>query len=450
MKDVSGHKGAPNNFFAYLLICTGVIELLSCLAINPWIGKFWWHKPMIQVYNVMLSYFFWSLCLGILTLLVGFLVIKTKFELIKNIALSYLIISALLLSDRLLLAGIGLPLWIPDVKTHYRNRPDTLKDWGEKYQNKSSWTNRYGHYDDNFPKQKPNNEFRGLILGDSVSMGHGLTSSEAFANQLEKILRKYGAVYNTYQIINTAVQGYSIWQEYQIFLASLEFKPDFCALGFCMNDVTEPFSVSSNLGGPGIDYQGIMQIPNAFFGYLVNETGYGRLVLGFIAHSKFRQVEKLRETYNVNYMISHSFNDPKIEEAWEAILSDLSRIHRLADGNNIPFVMLIFPFTSQLFDESMDTPQKILIAYAQKNNIDVIDFTEIFRNVILDNIAATAKDKDAKLKSQDIPKLYPEYINRYFLDDDHFTAEGHRIIALRLFKYLRDKRLIKAVIEKDR
>jgi len=449
MKYASGQKSSANKFFAYLLICAGIIELFSCLAINPWIGKFWWHKPIIQVYDVIFSYFFWSLCLGILTLLVGFLVIKTKVALIENIAISYLIISALLLSDRLLLAGIGLPLWVPDTKTHYRNRPNTLRNWGEKYQNKLSWTNRYGHYDDNFPKQKSDDEFRGLILGDSVSMGHGVTSDEAFANQLEKILRKYGAVYNTYQIINTAVQGYSIWQEYQIFLKSLEFKPDFCALGFCMNDVTEPFSVSRNLGGPGLDYQGVMQISNAFFGYLVNETGYGRLVLGFFGPSKFRQVQKLQSIYNVSHMISHSFDDPKVQQAWKTTLSDLQRVNELANDNHIPFVLLIFPFNSQLFNQSQDIPQKILIAYARQHNINAIDFTNIFQDQILEDIATATNSVPEKLIAEDIQKIYPEYINIYYLDEDHFTAKGHQIIALRLFKYLRDKKLIRADIEKD-
>lgn len=49
---------------------------------------------------------------------------------------------------------------------------------------------KYGHHDENFPLKKNNNEFRGIIIGDSITMGHGVTNGEAFPNQLEHILKK--------------------------------------------------------------------------------------------------------------------------------------------------------------------------------------------------------------------------------------------------------------------
>jgi hypothetical protein len=52
-------------------------------------------------------------------------------------------------------------------------------------------------------------------------------------------------------------EGYSSFQEYHLFLRSLIFDPDFLAVGFCMNDVTEPFVVNKTFGGTGIDYSSL-------------------------------------------------------------------------------------------------------------------------------------------------------------------------------------------------
>jgi hypothetical protein len=53
---------------------------------------------------------------------------------------------------------------------------------------------------------KSDHEFRGLMLGDSITMGHGVTRNEAFANQLEEMMKARHPT-ASFQIINAGVQG---------------------------------------------------------------------------------------------------------------------------------------------------------------------------------------------------------------------------------------------------
>lgn len=63
-----------------------------------------------------------------------------------------------------------------------------IHNWGEKYDNKPIFINQHGFHDDDFPEKKAAGEFRGLIIGDSIVMGHGVTAAETFSNQLERML----------------------------------------------------------------------------------------------------------------------------------------------------------------------------------------------------------------------------------------------------------------------
>lgn len=310
--------------------------------------------------------------------------------------------------------------------------------------NKLIRINRYGHHDDDFTKQKSQDEFRAVMLGNSITMGHGMNSSETFSNQLENMLKNCSPniTNQTYQIINTGVQGYSVFQEYEILKESMVFEPDFVAIGFCMNDVTEPFVINRDFGGTGLDYHRVMQVSNPFLSYLLNETGYGICIQKLRSRSTSLERERLREIYNVKHMTLHSKNDPKIQEAWRIVLADLSKVYNFAKGNNVDLVLLIFPYTFQFLNDDLKFPQKILIKHAQQHSIDFIDFTQVFEDIIFSDINVITYVKQEQFSYDDINRLYQKEIDKYFLDNDHYTIEGHRIVALKLFEYLKQKELI--------
>lgn len=325
--------------------------------------------------------------------------------------------------DRVLLAEYSLPRWQADSILHYTLRPGTY-NWGKRYEKKPIVINRYGFHDDDFPEEKGIGEFRGLILGDSIVMGHGVTAAETFANQLERLLLGNVSEYKSYQVINTGVEGYSTFQYLETLKRSLKFSPDFIAVGFCMNDVTEPYMVNKAYGGSGLDYHGILQISQPWVSYLMNETGFGRLAISIKSRltKKFFSVEReaRKEKYNVQRMAEFSRTDPVYIEAWKHVLSDLAEMYDLARKEKIPLVLIIFPFTFQLGEEKFQEPQRILKQHADQHQVPYVDMTEVVEQLIVDGVP----------------------LSDLFLDSDHYTVKGHSVVTSVLLQHLKNHEVL--------
>ncbi|HPN37358.1 MAG TPA: SGNH/GDSL hydrolase family protein [Melioribacteraceae bacterium] len=331
----------------------------------------------------------------------------------KNRANFILLMVTLLLiftGDRLLLFKFGLPLWEWDPVLHYKHRPNTSKFWNEN-KNIPIIINKYGHHDDSFPLKKRNKELRILNIGDSITMGHEVSKDETYSNYMELILsNELNGVYNIIQSINAGVQGYSTFQELEMLKRNLVFNPDVVTIGFCLNDVTEPFAVDKRLGGTGLDYHNVTQAPNRFLSYLLNETGYGRLIQRLRIKYLDATEEKYLEIYDVKKMLNNPMDKVYIYQ-WGIILKELQNIFDLCRAKNIPVILIIFPFTFQFEDNSMLWAQKKLINLAKYNNVKYLDVFTLFCD------KESIKQKDYK---------------KYFIDVDHLTPEGHYIVAEQL------------------
>ena len=191
----------------------GAFVVLSGLLVNPWLGRFY-RRNIIEYQDVMLTYFIWSVSIGLIIIGLGIMFRRMKSPTAVNIIILSLTCLLIVLSDRILLAWYGLPLWVADIEKHYAHRPNTIRLWGPSFDNKLIRINQHGHHDDDFPIDKADDEFRGLMIGDSITMGHGMIYEDTFPNQLEDILREKNGDHITYQMINAGVQGYSTFQEY--------------------------------------------------------------------------------------------------------------------------------------------------------------------------------------------------------------------------------------------
>ncbi len=331
----------------------------------------------------------------------------------KNILLLLSTILVIILIDRLLLLYFGLPLWEWDEKLHYKHRPNVTKYWRGK-NNKPIIINEYGFHDHSFPKKKKKKELRILNLGDSITMGHGVTSDETYSTFMEAILKDTLKNYSEVEAINAGVQGYSPFQELELLKRSLVFEPDVVTIGFCLNDVTEPFVVNSDLGGIGLDYHKVTQAPNKYLSFLLNETGFGRLIQEIRTKTLDAKQEKINEIFDVRKMLLNR-DDEKYQKQWQFTLNELSKIFSLCNRDNIKVVLLIFPFTFQINDTQLSWTQDLLKKNAEQNNVPCVDFLSIFNEVF----------------SHD-----PSVLNRYFLDEDHFTPEGHQFVAKEISKVI--------------
>jgi len=91
------------------------------------------------------------------------------------------------------------------------------------------------------------NTFRILVLGDSVTFGHGSVYEHTYPYLLEQRLRRWRPDVD-WQVWNAAVPGYNTSQELaQLLQIGPTFQPDLVVVGFFWNDVADNFRV----GEPG-------------------------------------------------------------------------------------------------------------------------------------------------------------------------------------------------------
>lgn len=340
----------------------------------------------------------------------------------KNILILGVTLFFIVLIDRILLNYFTVPLWEWDEKLHFKHRPNSVKQW-ESFGNKPIVINEYGQHDDSYKIKKQKKELRILNLGDSITMGHGVTKDETYSKFLETILSDSLKEYQVIQAINTGVQGYSTFQELEVLKRSLVFEPDIVTIGFCLNDLTEPFIVNKELGGIGLDYHKVTQAPNKFLSYLLNETGFGRLIQEIRIRKLDAKQIKIAEQYDVKKMIFNRSDSTYIKQ-WKFTLEKLEQIYKICDKENIPVILLIFPFTFQLDKQQMQWPQEALISNARRNNIYYIDLVKHFEELMHSD-------------SSDVKK--------YFLDEDHLTIIGHKVVAAKISDVI-----IKMIEEKSR
>ncbi|MEM7251814.1 MAG: SGNH/GDSL hydrolase family protein [Pseudomonadota bacterium] len=324
---------------------------------------------------------------------------------------------ALFAIDRWLLYRYPLPQWQADSVLHYKHRPGTYR-WGKRYDHKPIVINEHGFHDDDFPINKPAGELRGLILGDSIVMGHGVTAAEAFPNRIEHLLPDALPGHASYQVINAGVQGYSTFQYLEVMKRTLRFAPDFVVVGFCMNDVTEPYRVNTNYGGSGLDYHRIAQSQSDLLGYLLNETGFGRFAIrtrlrmrsNWASHRDLVRAE----IYDVRRMAEEMTSDPVYEASWNSALADLDAIYALAKAHRLPLILVVFPHTFQLGEAALQAPQRRLLAHAEERGIPALDMAKV---------AESQMDGGARVRD-------------LFLDADHYTPNGHRVVAASVMEYI--------------
>lgn len=425
-----------------IVILAGVAMLASAMLINPWVGRITQGAAVVDYADVLRSYFGWAMVLGAITIGLGRKVARGK-SWADGASVFFLLTALFVLGDRWLLTKLGLTVWEYDPELHYVHRPGAVRTLTSAGRPEDLIRiNALGFHDDEFPRDKPAGELRGLMLGDSVTMGYGVTHEETFSKQLEELLAERDGKSSTHQIINAGVHGYSTFQERVTLERNLDLKPDFVAVGFCMNDVTEPFVVNTEYGGTGLDYHGVTQTPNPVSGWLSNETGFGRLLQKLSQRGKSLDEAKRLEIYNTRQMALESRTNPLYQEGWRIVLGELEKLYAVAKEKELPLVLMIFPYTYQLNDPATRVPQEILIEHAKQHGVDYIDFTPLFAEVVYQERDVVKVLEEQGKTPEEIMKFFGWRIGEYFFDEDHFREPGHELVAEGLYGWLEEKGLV--------
>lgn len=125
--------------------------------------------------------------------------------------------------------------------------------------------------------------------------------------------------------------------------------------------------------------------------------------------------KKLEELKVKDLVFEH--DTAAIQKAWQMALSDIKKIIDFCADNDIDLIILIFPYTFQ-FDlpDSMAYPQEIMKDFCERYRVPYIDFLPVFSREI---------------------KSSGRGVDHYFMDFDHPTSEGSKVISESIFDYLK-------------
>ncbi|MFT5264790.1 MAG: hypothetical protein ACI8YQ_003539 [Polaribacter sp.] len=197
-------------------------------------------------------------------------------------------------------------------------------------------TNTYGFRDKAITIVKPKNTVRGVIVGDSFTMGSGVDIEDTYHSKIEKELNQRSDSVH-YELLNFGVPGYNLLNYVGVMEEKvMQYNPDFLIIGFCSRN---DFKLPNKQHTKG--NHKVKETSNPFFiSYLnkliestVNRKLYEELNINN------RQKEFIDQMFNTYATFSYENNIPIILTylSTEQDHHNLDIIQSLAIKNNLPF-----------------------------------------------------------------------------------------------------------------
>jgi lysophospholipase L1-like esterase len=309
-------------------------------------------------------------------------------------------------------------LFVPDDELGWRLRPGAADRWGGVRVE----INERGFRGPAVPYEPNPGVHRVLWLGDSVTFGYRIARWEdTFPFLADSLLFIRHNV--PVETVNLSVEGYSQWQE-AIVLATegVKYVPDLVVVGFVLNDVTEMFHLPQ-FGGAEEGFQ----MRHAASSWI--DRTLDRSAIVYEVRNLTREIQAKRrlgadprlgaikqQALEVETLMRQP-DQPNVKLAWDFALADLQKIADQCSALHVPLLVVVLPWANQLDDpKGLAAPQKVLSEYARARGIDCFD--------LLPPLGAMAG----------IRQLVPLY-----LDEDHLSAQGHRLVAEILTPVLADR-----------
>lgn len=246
--------------------------------------------------------------------------------------------------------------------------------------------NSYGHRGKAFSFEKGGKK-RIVVMGDSVAEGLGVESDQRFTEILDKHLS------GQYEIINLAVRGYSLLQEFEYFrLRGEKFSPDYVLWFISFNDMRlhsgEIYTFNDKL----------KNLPNSTFykAYYKTRIGLERFLMSFSTYKLIKYV------YSVESQdVFNNFEERTGLDEADHLLQQLVALSRESDFR-LTFIFL--PTNTHLYESEIDSLKHLI----QKNNVEYLDLRGAFKTY------------------SSLPS-----VEMYFLREDacHLSTEGNKAFA---------------------
>lgn len=256
--------------------------------------------------------------------------------------------------------------------------------------------NSKGFRDKEFLTEKPENVVRIAVLGDSITFGFEVPLERTYPKVLENMLNQNRN--RQVEVLNFGVGGYNTYNELELLQETvIKYKPDIVILGFCMNDIANPYAdftphTVESLGNLPLD-----AIPNPVT--MIKPVQTKGLLKELLKYSHALQhIQKLatsikskKNNSNNPNSINLAYKDAlesfaktdSIERKW--LLNKLLKMKKVCEDNGAKFFVTIFPLYYQLDNRYAFSESRILIReFCQNNSIPNVDLHKIFQDYSID------------------------------------------------------------------
>lgn len=300
---------------------------------------------------------------------------------------------------------------------------------------------------------KPANSLRIVIVGDSMTFGHGVNDDQTFSAVLEKNLRLRFPT-KTIEVINAGFASGFSPDSYYLFLKHklLELQPDIVVETlFVFNDITDLQNTTWNTTAAGlpnkisdtyrvVDHDGYLLPKNSPWYYqlpVVRNSQVG-ILLGKSIQKIIKKIvpqpvnpdtsPKTALDYYLCLFTNQCF--PEMDQYFATTLNLIDASRAITAAGKAQFVLLIIPADVQVDDQAWKKygagrfglstppyPQTRLTAIARQAKLPTIDLLPLF-----------IAHKQEKL---------------FFAQDGHFTPQGHTLAAQEIAKFLQQATWVK-------
>jgi lysophospholipase L1-like esterase len=306
-----------------------------------------------------------------------------------------------------------------------------------QYVNQPVQTNAWGHRDEAVEREAPAGTLRVLVLGDSISFGHGVKAEESWPELLEARLNQPG---RPVEVLNTAAPGNGPMQEFHDLRRNRFLGPDLVVLQITLNDVVEPYLFLKRLGGNGSDYHGVEDVSHLHHVLQQRSGLYLALRQGLVSLRLLGSPGKTRaeraaheEAYAATKLIDAP-DSPPIQAAWTEALDWLNRIAKAADET--PVLLVVSPFQFQLKrSPALARPQAKLEAFSERVGWDFVDLLFLLQSRYVASQGGPPWEVEQPLAERIVQlrarneDSFDVFWRSYFLDHDHFNRAGHAWVA---------------------
>jgi lysophospholipase L1-like esterase len=242
--------------------------------------------------------------------------------------------------------------------------------------------NRYGMRDREYSLQKPEGTLRICCIGDSISLGWGVSQEDGFPEVMEELLDQPGQ--KPVEVLNFGVVGYNIEQIVESLRSkALRFDPDVVVYAFCLNDPLDYSFMETKLRSK------LDPVQNKLWDALTDTTRHGLakshllMLTRYVvrswtlgSHDKEAEVDPMQDPAYAAVSTdryAEYFRGLYRGRGWNRITEGFDELADLTTQRGIPTVIVIFPLFRDLQDYQLTEVHEKIASSASAHGFLVVD-----------------------------------------------------------------------------